>query len=64
MEQSQKRITSVLQFINGMVAVFDENDQQWPEFQGPFEEMQGKIAEQIGRQGTVPEILLRQKWGK
>jgi hypothetical protein len=40
---TEKIITNVYVFTNGMVMVFDQHGQQMPEYQGDAEEMMPKI---------------------
>lgn len=43
MDDGPRVITTVYCFANGMTMVFDQDGKQMPEFQGPTEEVRGKI---------------------
>lgn len=50
-------IVSVMIFQNGMVAVFDDQGKQVVELQGKYDEKKEMIAQAIGKQKELPEIL-------
>jgi len=54
MKQYKQMITHVYVFTNNMVAVFDQNGQQMPKFQGERTfNLMDKIKNRIKRQGTT-----------
>lgn len=58
MEKAEKYIKEVIKFRNGMCAVFDENMQQWPDFQGTWQEMRKKIFAQLAIQEFDAKLLM------
>lgn len=63
-------IKSVLKIENGMVLVFDENDEQIPEYQGLYEKVRGKILADapldaiFGHIVTGLKAVTREEWGE
>jgi hypothetical protein len=61
-------IKSVIRADNGLVAVFDENDEQIQEYQGEYEEVREKILRDappdvvFGRITTTIESVPREEW--
>lgn len=55
MRDYKHKITTVYVFENGMVAVFDQNDEQMPFFQGRKEEAIPKIKRRLERQKGIVE---------
>jgi len=51
------RITTIFIFTNGMVAVFDQNDQQMPFFQGKKEDVMPKIKRRCARQKGIVKYV-------
>ena len=61
-------IKNVLKVENEMVLVFDENDEQIPEYQGLYEEVRGKILADapldavFGHLATGLKAVPREEW--
>lgn len=54
LREYRHKIKTIFIFTNGMVAVFDQNGQQMPFFQGRKEEVMPKIKRRLNRQkGSV-----------
>jgi len=61
-------IKSVITSGTGMVAVFDENEEQIPEYQGEYDEVRENILRDappnavFSRVRTVIEVVSREEW--
>lgn len=53
MRKYKHHISEIFVFHNGMVAVFDQNEQQMPFFQGHKDEAMPKIKRRLSRQKGV-----------
>jgi len=51
MRKYKHEIRNIISFANGMTAVFDQNNEQMPAFQGRTEEVEDKIINRLIRQG-------------
>jgi len=58
-------IKAVFKFANGMVAVFDENGEQLPKYQGPYEAVKADILRDASAEAEFYSIALavqRENW--